>query len=92
MGMSLWVEAVKPADDKWKEMKVIYDACVKAGVKVPDEVMNFFDGEIPEGAGVVIELSKHECLSDYDGNYKWGYEVDISKLPKDIKLLRFCHS
>ena len=41
MSMSTHTTAFKPADEKWKQMKEIYDACLKADVTIPNEVERY---------------------------------------------------
>jgi len=40
-------------------MKAVYDACEKAEVDPPDEVINFFNGEEPDSRGVCHRSSNH---------------------------------
>lgn len=94
MGMSTYVVGIKPADEKFKKMKSIYDLCEEQGIDIPDEVEDFFDGERPDEKGVTIYLSETDGVYEYrNGEYaQEGYEVQIDKLPKDIKILRFINS
>jgi hypothetical protein len=91
MGMSMYVAAIKPADAKWKKMKAVWDSCEAAGLDIPEEVVEFFDGETPEEKGVKIYLNvnTHACISEYNADMREGYDVDLEKLPKDTKILRF---
>lgn len=56
LDISLKVEGVKPADDKFRQMLAAYRSCVEAGVAVPGEVLEYFDGREPVDDGVVVEL------------------------------------
>ena len=47
MSMSSSVVGFRPADDKWKKMKKIWDSCEEADVAIPKDVLDFFDGEYP---------------------------------------------
>lgn len=96
MGMSADVEAFRPADDKWREMKAIWDACKKAGVQVPEAVTDFFNDEAPDEAGVRISLyGEDEIVEKYDGGRERcedGLQVDLDKLLAKypgVKYLRF---
>lgn len=89
MSMSTYVVGIKPPDDKWKKMKAVYDACKNAGIETPDEVDEFFNYEIPDQAGVVVEIDE---LREWEEDTSDGYEIDIEKLPKDVKVLRFYNS
>ena len=89
MGMSTNVVGFKPPDGKWKKMKAIYDACIDAGVYPPKQVEEFFGFEKPDSAGVEVELKKHTCCSEYKAEAQSGFEIDVTKLPADVKIIRF---
>lgn len=88
MGMGTSVVGIRPPDEKWRKMKAIYDACTAAGIEVPQEVDNFFDGGAPDAAGVVVDVSAERWASD-DAE---GLEVDVTALPKDVTRIRFYNS
>jgi len=88
MSMSTHVIGFKPPDEKWNKMKAIYDACEVAGVPIPSEVDDFFDGEGPDPAGVEVKLTPREWQDDM----RQGYEIDIDSLPKGVKTIRFYNS
>lgn len=104
MSTSIHIVGIKQADEKWKLMKNIYEACEKADVNLPDEVDEYFQGEIPDEAGVRVEIEPSYDTRDdnyepnefgvahYKGDYSRGFEVDITKLPKDVTKLRFYNS
>lgn len=87
------VYAIKPADQKWKDMKAVWDSCQDAGIDPPAEVWKFFGNEPPDDMGVVEELHRnHPAMSPYSEEMRSGWEVDLSKLPPDTKIIRFVHS
>lgn len=88
--MSTSVIGFAPPDEKWKKMKAIYDSCEAAGIDVPDEVDEFFDGETPDPAGVSVDLDS--LLEDWSTESQQGYQIEIAKLPKNVKILRFYNS
>jgi hypothetical protein len=97
MGMSTHVVAIKPPDEKWEKMKAVFDACQAAGTEVPDEVWEFFDHETPDDAGVITSMGSgygelHECVTRYSDDSRQGFEIEVAKLPKDVKILRFYNS
>jgi hypothetical protein len=92
MSMSTHVYGVRPPDKKWKRMKAVYDSCEAAGVEPPEEVSEFFGYDTPDPDGVVIELEQHESCAEVDEFGMNGYDVDLSKLPKDVTILRFRNS
>jgi hypothetical protein len=94
MGMSTRVVGFRPPDAKWKRMKDIYDACESAEIELPAAVMEFFDGEDPNDSpgGVLVDLDKSKCVTPYRSDDAEGFDVDITKLPKDVTILRFTNS
>lgn len=90
MSMSTHAVGIRPADDRYKSMLAIYDGCRKIGVSVPKEVDKFFNGEPPEPNGVVVNIE--DATSVWETDYCQGLEVDISKLPSDVKVVRFYNS
>lgn len=92
MSMSTFVMGFRPPDEKWKKMKAIWDSCKKAGVEAPKEVDSFFGGEPPDDSGVEVKLEGTLCCREYREEMRDGFEIEISKLPKDIKIIRFVNS
>lgn len=88
MSMSTHVIGFVPPDEKWKQMKVIWDACSKADIALPGEVEEFFDGEEPSEKGQEVEIP----YSKWSDENRQGIEVEINKLPKNVKLIRFYNS
>ena len=92
MSMSTVVEGFIPPDKKFQEMLAVYRSCQAAGVAPPQQVISFFNGEEPDEAGVRINLSydkRHkDAVREYSNADCSGYEIELAKLPKDIKLLR----
>ena len=91
MGMSTHIVGFRPPDEKWKAMKKIYDACVAAKEGMPSEVDSFFNDIPPDPAGVQIGLEDYPGTKVKIGAVKlWKdesgevFEVDITKLPKDV--------
>jgi hypothetical protein len=96
MGHHAYVVGFKPPDEKWKKMKAAYEACKKAGVEPPNEVRHFFEDCAPDECGVTIDqevLLKAKALREWDdGDMCSGFEVDITKLPEDVTVIRFVNS
>lgn len=89
MSMSTSIVGFVPPDDKFKAMKAVWDVCSKANVEIPEEVSDFFQDETPNDNGVSIDLEDHECVKEISEESVNGFEVDISMLPKDVKIIRF---
>ncbi len=92
MSMSTHVIGIKPPDDDYRKYKNIYDACVRANVQIPEEVDKFFDYQEPDDEGVLVEIEENGAAYEYNDNSSSGYEVDLSLLPKDVKVIRFYNS
>lgn len=93
MSMCSYVVGIAPPDDEWRRMKAVYDSCRVAGVGVPQEVIEFFNGEQPDDKGVIIRLNGHESTKPiFENNPESGFEVDVSKLPSHVKIIRFVNS
>ena len=95
MSMSAYVVAFRPPDQRWKTMKAVWDACAGAGVELPKEVSAFFNHDSPDDAGVKVDLlypERHECVREYNERDSEGYEIDVTKLPPGVTILRFYNS
>lgn len=90
MGMSTGVEAFKPPNEKWRKMKQVWDTCGELGVPVPEEVYKFFNGYAPDEGGVRVALG--DWCRKYNEESREGYEIDVTKLPEDVTVIRFVNS
>jgi hypothetical protein len=72
-----------PPDEKWKKMKEAWDSCKRANVSVPDEVVDFFDGEYPENKpGMEVDIE--EAVTKLEGCGYCTFSVDVKKLPPNV--------
>ena len=93
MSMSTYVVGYREVDEQWKKMKQAWNACMDAKVDLPEDVYSFFDGEDPNTMeGKEVDIEEHDCVSEYNDETRNGYQVDVSKIPKDIKFIRFVNS
>ncbi len=90
MSMSSSVSGFRPPDAHYRKMMAAYKACNDAGVAIPREVDDFFNGETPDPAGTEVGLGK--AVTEYHDEMQEGFEVDISKLPKGVTIIRFVNS
>lgn len=88
MGMSSNIKGIKEPDAHWKKMKAIWDSCEAAGVKIPDEVQEFFGYEPPDHLGVVVDIPHGQYLAEMHE----GFEVRVKDIPKDVTVIRFWNS
>jgi len=99
MSMRTYVTLYRPVDDKWRNMQRVWAACNDAGLAVPLEVDVFFNGRPPDGVeGVEVacvtqnETTWPPWVTRFEIDMKDGYDVDVTKLPKDVKIIRFTNS
>ena len=52
----------------------------------------FFDYATPDENGVEVDLHKQGCASEYGRDGESGIEIDVTKLPADVKVIRFVNS
>lgn len=90
MGMSTRVTGFAPPDEKWQKMKDIWDACIAAKIEPPAEVEKFFGDEVPDPAGVEVDLPVRKWISPR--NPADGYELDVAAIPPHVKIIRFYNS
>lgn len=84
MSVSYHISGFRVADEKWQKMKAVWEACYNACVPIPKAVDEFFGGNKPDealGVQVNIDSAVQDCGDHYD--------VDLEKLPSDVKVLRF---
>lgn len=87
MGMSTHVTGFSPPDDEWRKKKAAHDACVAAGVEPPLELSKFFGFDPPTEHGREIDISA--AVSNWQNDARAGVDVDLSKLPPGVKVIRF---
>jgi hypothetical protein len=79
-----------PADEEWHRMNAVWEACKKAKVPVPQEVEVFFNHRPPfEQYGVEMQIPA--AVREFKDDVSELYEVDLSKLPQNVKIVRFYH-
>lgn len=95
MGMSMHVVGFRLPDDLWKKHKAVWDACESAGVAVPDETEEFFQGEAPDSSGVLVELEHNThgglvgCCQKFQAEGEEGFEITLAHLPPNLAKIRF---
>ena len=88
------LEAVKAPDQKWIEMKKVWDACEAANIQPPEEVLSFFNYTKPDAKGVICDLRIKRfdgiCM-EYQGENATGFELDINKFIQSPSLKGTTH-
>lgn len=92
MSMSTHVVGFRPADEQWRKMKAVWDACVAADTPVPREVEMFFGGQAPDAAGIEVDFYELRLLREWSDDSRRGYELDVERIPPGVTRLRFYNS
>lgn len=87
MTQSLWLYGYAPPDEKWEQMAKIYFACKDAKIDPPPEVEKYFEDGEPDPQGQ--ETSLKHLAREYSAPMHWGLEIDLDKIPKNIRTIRF---
>jgi hypothetical protein len=91
MGMSTRVVGFQPADERWKQMKLIWDTCEAAGLIAPNAVYEFFGDEPPgDKPGRVVDLEA--VLVPWRDEGSEGFQLEVSQIPPNVKVIRFYNS
>lgn len=93
MSMSTHICGFKAATPIFIHMRDAWKACIAAGVDPPREVMDFFDGELPDDDAPGLEVALDEdLLTEITGPGHRGYQIHLASLPDHITHLRFYNS
>lgn len=92
MGMSTYVIGFKPKDEKYLKMKAVYDACKEAEIACPHDVKQYFGSYGCDESGIVVPDLPIDCQKEHFSQGQQGIEIDIRKLPEDIKIIRFVNA
>ena len=88
MSSTIVVAGIKPPDEKWRKMKDVWDSCIKAGVAVPKDVIDFFGDTSPDEKGVVEDITLYDYVRKFETDYQDGVEIELDKISPDVKFLR----
>lgn len=91
MSMSTSIVGFRPPDEQWEKMKRVYESCVAAGVQIPADVDKFFDYD-PPGTRPGAEVDIEPAVTRFNEQYRDGFQIDLSKLPKDVRFIRVVNS
>jgi len=84
--MSLQITGFKPADKEYKKKQKAWQACVDAEVEPPEELNEYFNYEAPDPAGMEVDIEF--CLAKRKVSMQDGFDIDLSKVPNDVKIIR----
>lgn len=93
MSMSTRVVGFQPADETWNKMAKVWETCEAANIQIPTEVVNFFQGDPPgDRPGQEVNIKAAVKVYKNGDHMEEGYDVDVTALPKNVKLIRFVNS
>lgn len=91
--MSTHVVGLRPASDDYKKKLKAYTACIEAGVPPPKELSVYFDYvSEPDPNGMEVCLDQSLAVQEYKKRGKDGFDVDVTKLPEGVTIVRFYNS
>jgi hypothetical protein len=88
MSVKTMIVGFKPPDEKWQRMQAVWNACVIAGIEIPEIVTKFFNDTAPDVAGIQInreQLFVTGAVREYHDN---GFEITLDLVPDDVKIIR----
>jgi len=92
MGVDLGVKGIRDLDGKFAEMMKIKKLCEKSKISYPIEVQQYFGPSIGEDEELITEemsdIDINGCMKEWGNEYAQGYEIDVKKIPKDVKKIR----
>ena len=91
MSMDTHIVGFRPADERWKKMKEVWDACESAHVPIPKVVSDYFNDESP-GDKPGMEVDIGDAVEKWGDDGRSGYEVNIDNLPIGVGFIRFYNS
>ena len=91
MGMSTHIVGFIPPDEKYEKMLAIARQCNELEIKHPDEVSDFFsDVAEPEERGYEVDFE--DIITDWRDDTREGFELNVSEIPENVKVIRFYNS
>jgi len=95
MSMSSHVTGVRDLDAKFAKMMRVKLSCEEAEVDYPQDVKDYF--KYPDESEDYLrremeDVDITDAVSNCGGDSTDGWEVDLSKLPSDVKAIRFENS
>jgi hypothetical protein len=89
MGMSTIVFGLRTPDETWKKYSAVWIACKEAMLKIPEEVMDYFEGVSPDKEPTYVKVDIDKCCTEIDVGCGKGIDVDLSNLPVGVNKIRF---
>lgn len=90
--MNLQVIGIKKRDDKWDQMAAAADACIEAGIPVPETVRDFLDSHPHPDFGAFSDMELRRLgvtkrPTNKPPHAPASIEIDLTKLPEGVTTL-----
>jgi len=96
MSMSTNVQAFRDMNGEFARMLEAKKFCDERKLSYPKEVDEYFQGDADLDEHSLreqfLEVNISSAVTEYRDDYSEGYEVEVAKLPKDVKTIRFRNS
>jgi len=92
MSMTTKITGVRDLDQDFAKMMQVKLSCEAAGISYPQEVKEYFNDPNDSEDDLRREMetvSITDAVSICNQDMVDGFEVDLSRLPKDVKAIRF---
>lgn len=93
MSVSTSIVGVRDLSKKFDSMIKLKLACEETGVPYPKELKDYFGSSYEESVeylrGICETVKIDEAVKEYKKDMIDGFEVDLSKLPFEVKSIRF---
>lgn len=83
MGISVHITGLKEPTEEYTKKLEAWRACEAAGVKIPDDLLEYFNHENPNEEGISVDLA-------YDGDvmYGKGATLNVEDIPEGVTKIR----
>jgi hypothetical protein len=96
MSVSTYLQAFRDLDGKFKKMMEAKKYCDKNNLSYPKEIKEYFgellDQNDKDIEDEMAEIDIENVIEEYKEEMSEGFEIELSKLPKEVKKIRFINS
>ncbi len=91
MSMSTGVILLRDKDDpQYQYYLKVLNSCIEAKVPLPDAVDRYFGGEGEDNPEFPLEIDFE--ATEWKESGRSGIDIDLDKIPKGVKTIRFYNS
>ena len=86
MPVTPYIRGIIEPDETFRKKFNAFQACKEAGIKIPEELWDYFDGDQPDPSGIVVPIEASCDKGDWSHRI---LEVDLTTLRKDVSKIQF---